>query len=663
MWSSRFCKPLLIIAPLFGLFSFAMAEDYSLMSLEELMDIEVGIATKTALTPRESPNTVAVVTRNEIINSGARDLLEVLTLLVPGMHFGADVEGAVGIGVRGLWAHEGKVLLMIDGLEANEEQFATTQFGNHYPIEVIDKIEIIRGPGSSIYGGYAGVGVINIVTLGSRLEGGFASDSYSHTGRTSIGRAVAYGFGHEGENYHYSLTGVVSEGSRSDRDNVDMNGESLSMEESSELNVNNLNMNLNYRGLDVRAIMDLYRTTQIDLWGENYLNSPLEESFDSYLIGVKYDFNNVGGKSLIITPEWKYKKQHPWNVRVPDEEYTNDKRVEKMQVALSGVWDVNKRSDLVFGVEGYISELIMPDNPGPFEETFKGGDRKLTYKNFASYLQWRVLTEHVNSTIGGRFDNSDEYGSSFVPRIGFAKSWEMIHGKLMFSRSFRIPGGIIPNRIPADLSGVTPEEANHYEIEIGYRFAEEMIVTVNGFDMKFDDVIVFKADPVSGVGSYYNSGELGSRGVEAEYRYQGMRAQALLNYAYYRATSSTVDIYEVPQDDRAFLAIPQHRLNLLIGCEIVKNVTLHPSMSFYGRRYGFAFDPSLGGASVQPFEEEALFNVNVRVRDILADGVEVDLGVRNISDEDFDYIQPYDGGHAPLPSQSRSYDIRVSYRF
>jgi outer membrane cobalamin receptor len=83
---------------------------------------------------------------------------------VPGFEFGLDVEGVVGLGIRGNWAHEGKVVLFIDGQEMNESLYSTLQFGNHYPVEHIDRIEIIRGPGSALHGGFAAYAVINIIT-------------------------------------------------------------------------------------------------------------------------------------------------------------------------------------------------------------------------------------------------------------------------------------------------------------------------------------------------------------------------------------------------------------------------------------------------------------------------------------------------------------------
>src|ERR1700740_149535 len=113
--------------------------------LEKLINSLISVASKKPLNVRESPSIVTLVTAEEIKNSGARDLIDVLRL-VPGVDFGVDVQGVVGIGMRGNWAHEGKVLILLDGQEMNEILYATTQFGNHFAVDQIKKIEIIRAP-------------------------------------------------------------------------------------------------------------------------------------------------------------------------------------------------------------------------------------------------------------------------------------------------------------------------------------------------------------------------------------------------------------------------------------------------------------------------------------------------------------------------------------
>ncbi|MCC7231496.1 MAG: TonB-dependent receptor plug domain-containing protein, partial [Bacteroidia bacterium] len=70
--------------------------DFYNMSLEQLMNVEVSIASRASQTPRESPGIVTVITREEILHSGASDLMELLSR-VPGFDFGVDVQGVVGV--------------------------------------------------------------------------------------------------------------------------------------------------------------------------------------------------------------------------------------------------------------------------------------------------------------------------------------------------------------------------------------------------------------------------------------------------------------------------------------------------------------------------------------------------------------------------------------
>ncbi|MBI5743888.1 MAG: Plug domain-containing protein, partial [Elusimicrobia bacterium] len=126
---------------------------------------------------RETPGLVTVITREEIQAQGARDLIDVLKL-VPEFDFGMDVQGNLGLGVRGNWANEGKVLLLWDGQVYNETLYSTIQF-DRFPVDQIEEIEIIKGPGSVLYGGFAELAVINVKTQSAKtLNGSSAFAAY-----------------------------------------------------------------------------------------------------------------------------------------------------------------------------------------------------------------------------------------------------------------------------------------------------------------------------------------------------------------------------------------------------------------------------------------------------------------------------------------------------
>src|SRR5262245_19539947 len=187
----------------------AEAEELEGLSLEELLNMELDVAARKARTIRESPGIVSVITHEEIVASGARDMMDLL-LRVPCLAFGMDVNGVVGIGVRGVWAHEGKALLLVDGQEMNENLYTSTQWGNHIPLDLVERIEIIRGPGSAIYGGYAELAVINVITRGGRaLDGAHASVAYGQTMDDFGHRMASLAYGKKLENgLDFSISGA-----------------------------------------------------------------------------------------------------------------------------------------------------------------------------------------------------------------------------------------------------------------------------------------------------------------------------------------------------------------------------------------------------------------------------------------------------------------------
>ena len=135
------------------------------MSLPDLLKIK--IATNKEQELEEAPSIVSVITRKEIEGYGCRDVSDILRL-VPGFEFGVDVDGIVGLGFRGIWVHEGKSLIMLNGHTLNDFGYGNNNFMGSLPAGMIERVEIIRGPGSAIYGAFAEVCVINIITISSK---------------------------------------------------------------------------------------------------------------------------------------------------------------------------------------------------------------------------------------------------------------------------------------------------------------------------------------------------------------------------------------------------------------------------------------------------------------------------------------------------------------
>jgi len=136
------------------------------MSLEELMNIEIGTSSLTGATKRTSPSTVTRISQEDIRSCGARSLYEVLDIYVPNFQIGKQNDQVTKMGLRGIiYTREDKYLLLVNGKVMNEH----TAFGVYSERDLpmltdIHHIEVVRGPGSALYGPGALAMVINIVT-------------------------------------------------------------------------------------------------------------------------------------------------------------------------------------------------------------------------------------------------------------------------------------------------------------------------------------------------------------------------------------------------------------------------------------------------------------------------------------------------------------------
>lgn len=139
------------------------------MSLEDMMDIEVSTVARTPQRVEDIPAAIHVVTRDDIRRSGATSLPEALRL-APGVHVARIDSTRYAIGIRGFGDRLARsMLVMIDGRAVYSPLFAGTYWEvQDAMLEDIERIEVIRGPGGTLWGANAVNGIINIVTRHSR---------------------------------------------------------------------------------------------------------------------------------------------------------------------------------------------------------------------------------------------------------------------------------------------------------------------------------------------------------------------------------------------------------------------------------------------------------------------------------------------------------------
>ena len=135
------------------------------LSLEELGEIEVTTVSKQSEEVWQTPAAVSVVTADDIRRSGATSIPELLRL-VPGVEVARSQSGAWAVGIRGFNSGFSKdLLVLIDGRSVYTPLFEGVYWDvQDLVLEDIERIEVIRGPGGTIWGPNAVNGVINIIT-------------------------------------------------------------------------------------------------------------------------------------------------------------------------------------------------------------------------------------------------------------------------------------------------------------------------------------------------------------------------------------------------------------------------------------------------------------------------------------------------------------------
>ena len=169
--------------------------DLSEATLEQLGNVKVYSASKHLQAASDAPSSVTVVTADEIQKYGYRTLADILKT-VPGF-FVTNDRNYSSVGVRG-FARPGdyntRILLLVDGHRLNDNVYDEAMVGTEFPINIdlIQRVEVIRGPVSSLYGSNALFAVINIITKRGRDINGLELSADAASFNTYSG-AMTYG--------------------------------------------------------------------------------------------------------------------------------------------------------------------------------------------------------------------------------------------------------------------------------------------------------------------------------------------------------------------------------------------------------------------------------------------------------------------------------------
>lgn len=689
--------------------------------LEKLLNSMIAVASKKTMTYRQAPNIITLITREEIMKMGARDMIDVLRL-VPGFHLVLDQEGKVGLGVRGNVGSDGKVLLLLDGQMLNEVYGGTFALGNHFPVDLIEKIEIIRGPGSATYGGFAEYGVINIVTREQNglLIGGTIGQ-WADTGRRA--RETYYGSlglkwdGGKLNFSYYGGTGQRSEGEQFGyfnynglSTNTQGIGRVASLAGNSAINPEFYNAHLQLGNFHIRNITDLYQVQDASIVTPAG-DRPFTQALRSNNTELKYELN-MFKKRFRITPKVQLGVQAP-QLNVPMDSTIEFPRLNQLSFrALANAtmsWDITHRINLTGGAETWMDAADYESR----NDVVNVSDSMAVY-NAALFGELVILTDFVNITAGLRYDNYllpdifadssfESSYESYAPRIALTKRFgrgRTWHVKLLGSGAFRAPsiGNVIQafdGTYEVDSTSlvqvgkeIEPEQSLVLEAEIGKQITQDMILTANVFRVHTRNPIVYHfyqdqkiANAFGenrGLFVYQNFPSAGSYGLELDFRYRRKRGHFHANYSFYSVEDNAVPApYAVstfaynPEDrklvrDNLTLGFPKHKVNVNAGWNLSRNLSINLTGTYLSERYAYEMVP----ASQEPFDlkgelktypQQFLVNGYINYQNFIFRGLTIGAGVYDVFNQKTPFLQPFFGLNPSLPGPSREVVVKASF--
>lgn len=568
--------PLLVLLAFFGgnVFGAALAlgageggeADWA-VAVEEILFEELGTvysATKYAQKSSEAPASVSIITAQEIKRLGYRTIGEIIASQV-GLYATYD-RMYTSMGVRGFGLpgdYNTRILVLLNGHRINENLYYAfgTNMDGIIDVDLIDRVEIIRGPGSSLYGSNAFFAVVNLITRRGRSYQGIEMAGQAGSHETYKARATY------GQRYDSGIDWLVSGNYFSSRGSGTLYYEAFDDPSTNNgiveggdgetahsifsglawgdfmLEGAHVKRDKEFPGAPYDTVFNDDRTQSREERGYLALKYEKQYSYDwGAMLRLSYDFYRYEGDYLYDYPPLTEQKDSGTGQSVGVESHITRRLAEKHHVIVGG----ELRRNFQLDQQTYDQE--------PFEQYL---DRESTATNWGLFLQdqytpWRDLSIYA----GLRYDHYSSFGGAWSPRAAVVyQPWAATVLKLIYGRAFRAPneyelyyddGGAWMKSNPE----LEPETIDHYEALLEQSFNQFFRGSVSAYHYRIKNLIGEVEDPTDGLTYFSNIDQVKANGVEFNFdfyhpRYD-LKARAGLNIQEAKDQTTDTDLVNSP---------------------------------------------------------------------------------------------------------------------
>ncbi|WP_282104168.1 TonB-dependent receptor plug domain-containing protein [Marinobacter alexandrii] len=667
------------------------------ISLEELGQIRVVSIASGSATPLDKAAAItSVISAEDIAAMGATELDQILET-VPGLHVNrSDQVFAPKYIFRGITTSSNpQALLLINGIPTT-----TAMFGNRgnvwggMPVKAIRRIEVIRGPGSALYGADAYAGVINIITKNAQdIDGvvtGARAGSFNTKGawveaatdwnntdislvleqqstdgwRRTIDRDAQTNSDEDFGTSASLAPGPVNTSADQFEARLEINGDrwdfraglqdrrnlgtgaglAQALDPDGRYESQRINVDYSYRwlaivdGLDVESRISYFNFTQ--------------EPENNLALFPPGAFNGAFPDGFLGSPGYKERQ-----VRLDLNSIYKNVKDHRILAGIGAFWadlyEVSERKN--FNTDFSPKGEVVDVSDDPNQVWMPEEDRK----NYYAFVQdeWQ-FAQNWQLVSGLRYDYYADFGETVNPRAALIwATTDSVTTKLLYGRAFRAPSlneqYAANNPVLAGNDDLDPETIDTVELALAYQASPRLFLGVNVFYYEIDDLI--NAEPVSGpvASQYQNSGKRKGHGGELEATYQALGNLNLsANYAYQRA--------EDQESNRSVGEAPTHQAYARIEWRVVPTWALNTQLNYVGEQKRTAAD------SREPVDDYTTVDFTARTHGLWR-GLDIAVSVRNAFNADVRDPSPYSDPRPAIPGDfpmaGRSAYVEAQYQF